>query len=93
VIVDYYRNPHRRDAVRPDSRWNAEVRTLRLFSQDKPHVATALGAGNRLLFVLASEHARRSEGLAQAHPPDEYTRAPKRARATTISHVHGGDHA
>ncbi len=40
MIVDYYRN-HRIDvnAVQaPDGRWNAEVRTLRLFSQDKPHV-------------------------------------------------------
>jgi hypothetical protein len=35
VIVDYYRN-HCIDvnAVQADGRWNAEVRTLRLFSQD-----------------------------------------------------------
>jgi hypothetical protein len=39
VIVDYYPN-HRIDvnAVQADGRWNAEVRTLRLFSQDKPDV-------------------------------------------------------
>jgi len=39
VIVDYYRNLRIDvNAVQADDRWNAEVRTLRLFSQDKRHV-------------------------------------------------------
>jgi len=39
VIVDYYRNLRIDvNAVQADDRWNAEVPTLRLFSQDKRHV-------------------------------------------------------
>ena len=41
MIVDYYRNLRIDvNAVQADDRWNAEVRTLRLFSQDKPYVDT-----------------------------------------------------
>jgi len=41
IIVPTYRD-HRTDvnAVQADDRWNADVRTLRLFTRDKPHVET-----------------------------------------------------
>jgi hypothetical protein len=43
--------------VQADDRWNAEVRTLRLFTRDKPHVET----------VTVPESAR---GSRRAQRPD-----------------------
>jgi hypothetical protein len=55
VIVDYYGN-FRIDvnAVRAGDRSNAEVRLLRLFSQDKPRVETVT------CLKLGAEHAERA---------------------------------
>ena len=55
MIVDYYRN-HCIDvnAVRVGERFNAEVRLLKLFSQDKPRVETVT------CLKLGAEHAERA---------------------------------
>ena len=55
IVVPTYRG-HRIEvnAVAVDGRFNAEVRTLRLFSQDKPHVETVT------CFKLTAEHAERA---------------------------------
>jgi hypothetical protein len=55
VIVDYYRNDRIDvNGVQADSRWNAEVRTLRLFTRDKPHVETVT------CLKLRADHAEHS---------------------------------